>query len=368
MLGPWSHLERCLLVMVAASSWVDEFLQRYETQGLGMWDELDWRTQEYGIRRPTQDGRIFVYRAFDLWSHTGPFYRATVVVHQMMIPDEILWRIALHWPDLGHNWNHVGWSLIAVDDSRSASCLPDLISPTYVLVMHGLLGDMAHRPHGLLEITSGDTCHVRATVLPSRINLPILQELLHAFCQRGWPMVRCSGTHNRIVLSLTDELQDCSHGFFVQITVTGVVPAHALDISRWSQHAGRLLHLGFQAYTGDFHLFEVGVAHGLTLLASSVAQCWGDQATWHDWLLIEMRTRYLSLWLKCMSPSMNWMHPLTRAVPTWSLCPLVLHQELLMPLRSSMCGCESMATLRMELSGALAVSLALVSWSNLDCW
>ena len=39
--GPWSHLERCLLIMVAASSWVDEFIQCYETQGLGMWDELD---------------------------------------------------------------------------------------------------------------------------------------------------------------------------------------------------------------------------------------------------------------------------------------------------------------------------------------
>ena len=125
-----------------------------------------------------------------------------------MIPDEILWRIALHWPDLGHDWNRVGWNLVAVDDSRSASCLPDLISPTYVLVMHGLLGDMAHRPHGLLEITSGNTCHVRATVLPSRINLPILQKLLHAICRRGWPMVRCVGTHNRI--ALTDELQLCS--------------------------------------------------------------------------------------------------------------------------------------------------------------
>ena len=106
-------------------------------------------------------------------------------------------------------------------------------------------------------------------------------------------MVRCVGTHNRV--ALTDELQLCSHGFFVQMTVTGVVPAHALDISRWSQHAGRLVHRDFQSYTEDFHLFEVGVAHGLTLLASSVAQCWGDQITWHDWLLGEMRTRYLSL-------------------------------------------------------------------------
>ena len=33
----------------------------------------------------------------------------------------------------------------------------------------------------------------------------------------------------------------------------------------------------------------------------------------------------------------------------------------------SMCGCELMATLRMELSGALAEYHALVSW-NLVCW
>ena len=103
----------------------------------------------------------------------------------------------------------------------------------------------------------------------------------------------CLETHNRA--ALTDELQDCSHGFFVQITVTGVIPAHALDISPWCQHAGRLLHLDFQLYTGDFHLFEVDVAHGLTLLASSIAQCWSDLSTWNNWLLIEMRTRYLSL-------------------------------------------------------------------------
>ena len=37
------------------------------------------------------------------------------------------------------------------------------------------------------------------------------------------------------------------------------------------------------------------MAHGLTILASSIAQCWGDLGTWNDWLLTEMRTRYLSL-------------------------------------------------------------------------
>ena len=216
-LGMWlprSLIGRCLLFSMASASWVDEFIARYEAQGLGMIEDLDddWtrRTREYGVRRPTQVGRVFVYRAFDLWTQTGPFYRATVATHQMMIPDELLWRIALHWPDLGNDWNQVEWKLVPVDDSRSGSCLTDLIHPTYVLIMPKLLSDMSHRPHGLLEVTQGDTCHVRATVLPPRINLPILQELLHAFCRRGWPMVRCLGTHNRA--PLTDELQDCSHG------------------------------------------------------------------------------------------------------------------------------------------------------------
>ena len=37
----------------------------------------------------------------------------------------------------------------------------------------------------------------------------------------GWPQVRCVGTHNRV--PLTDELQDCQHGFFVQITITRAI-------------------------------------------------------------------------------------------------------------------------------------------------
>ena len=97
------------------------------------------------------------------------------------------------------------WRLHPVDDSQSASCLPDLIHSTYVLVMPGLLNEMAHRPHGLLEVTQGDICHVRATVLPPRINLPILQEFLKAFCRRGWPMVRCVGTHNQVPLTMSSK-------------------------------------------------------------------------------------------------------------------------------------------------------------------
>ena len=79
-----------------------------------------------------------------------------------LIPDEILWRIAVYWPDLGNHWHEASWRLHPVDDSRSASCLPDLIHSTYVLVMPGLLNEMVHRPHGLLEVTQGDMCHVRA--------------------------------------------------------------------------------------------------------------------------------------------------------------------------------------------------------------
>ena len=116
---------------LVASSWTEEFVQRYETHGLALLNnnEADWiqRTNEYGLRRPTRASRIFVYRAFDLWSQMGPMYRATVSVTQFMIPDEILWRIAVYWPDLGNHWHEASWRLHPVDDSRSASCLPHLI-------------------------------------------------------------------------------------------------------------------------------------------------------------------------------------------------------------------------------------------------
>ena len=284
-------------VQLVASSWPEEFVQRYEAHGLALLhtNEADWvqRTNEYGLRRPTHACQIFVYRAFDLWSQMGAMYRATVSVTQFMIPDEILWRIAVYWPDLGNHWHEASWRLHPVDDSRSASCLPDLIQPTYVLVMPGLLNEMAHRPHGLLEVTQGDICHVRATVLPPRINLPILLEFLKAFCRRGWPQVRCVGTHNRV--PLTDELQDCQHGFFVQITITRAIPTHAVDVTRWCSEAGQLMHLDYQYYAGDSHQFWVGIAHGLTLLASSLAPCWGDRESWDEWLLMELRHRYLAL-------------------------------------------------------------------------
>ena len=171
----------CPLLLPVVASWVEEFLARYHAQGLGMLNDLeqDWarRTLESGVNCPSRVGRVFVYRAFDIWSNTGPFYRATVASHPTMHPDELLWRIALHWPDLGNDWNQVSWRLVTVDDSRSASCLPDLLHPTYVLIMPGLLRDPSHRPHGLLlEVTHGDTCHVLATALPPRVNLPILQD------------------------------------------------------------------------------------------------------------------------------------------------------------------------------------------------
>ena len=100
---------------LVASSWPEEFVQRYETHGLALLhnNEADWiqRTNEYGLRRPTRACQIFVYRAFDLWSQMGPMYRATVSVSQFMIPDEILWRIAVYWPDLGNHWHEASWRL-----------------------------------------------------------------------------------------------------------------------------------------------------------------------------------------------------------------------------------------------------------------
>ena len=42
----------------------------------------------------------------------GPMYRATVSVTQFMIPDEILWRIAVYWPDLGNHWHEAIFFLL----------------------------------------------------------------------------------------------------------------------------------------------------------------------------------------------------------------------------------------------------------------
>ena len=53
------------------------------------------------------------------------------------------------------------------------------------------------------------------------------------------------------------------------------------------------MHLDYQYYADDFHQFLVGVAHGLTLLASSLAPCWSDRESWEEWLL-ELRHRYLA--------------------------------------------------------------------------
>ena len=106
---------------LATASWTEEFVQRYETQGLAILNDLeaDWirRTNEYGLRRPTRAGMIFVFRAFDLWTQMGPMYRTAVTIHQFMIPDEILWRIAVYWPDLGNHWHEASWRLFPVDNS-----------------------------------------------------------------------------------------------------------------------------------------------------------------------------------------------------------------------------------------------------------
>ena len=160
--------------------------------------------------------------------------------------------------------------------------LPDLIHSTYVLVMPGL----SVKWHiDLMDCWKSRwvTC-VRATVLPPKINLPILQDLLRAFCRRGWPIVRCVGTHNRV--TLTDELQDCTHGFFVQITITRAISIHAVDVTRWCSESGQLMHLDISTMLAT---------HGLTLFASSMAPCWSDRDLWEEWLLMELRHRYLAL-------------------------------------------------------------------------
>ena len=47
---------------MTTSSWVEEFIARYEAQGMNMIDDLeaDWArcTQKYDLRRPSQEGQV----------------------------------------------------------------------------------------------------------------------------------------------------------------------------------------------------------------------------------------------------------------------------------------------------------------------
>ena len=89
------------LVLPGGCSWIDDFIQQYRSRGAVELSDLDveWarRTAEYGIVRPAMISRIFVYRAYDLWSNVGPFSRATTAVYATIYPDELLTRIALYW-------------------------------------------------------------------------------------------------------------------------------------------------------------------------------------------------------------------------------------------------------------------------------
>ena len=161
----------------------------------------------------------------------------------------------MHWPDLGPNWRQQAWHLVPIDAARGASCLHELLHPTYVLIMTELFDDLHQRPHGLLEVAGGDRCHVIATVLPARINLPILREILQPWCRRGWPIVRCVGTHNGA--QLTEELRDCASGFYVQMMIAGVAPALVSEMVRGFTESCRLLHLDYQTQLGEQHLYKV---------------------------------------------------------------------------------------------------------------
>ena len=83
----------------------------------------------------------------------------------------------------------------------------------------------------------------------------------------------------------------------------------------------------------------------VVMLVMSVLQCWGDQITWHDWPLGEMRTRYLSL---CgMEVQLVEVHVSAYELDasfdsgrTYMVaCRLFRRQERVKPLKSCWCGC-----------------------------
>ena len=93
---------------------------------------------------------------------------------------------------------------------------------------------------------------------------------------------------------LTDD-KTAIMGFSFKLRLQELSPPMQWTSPVGAAKSGQLMHLDYQYYAGDSHQFLVGIAHRLTLLASSLAPCWGDHDSWDEWLLMELRHRYLSL-------------------------------------------------------------------------
>ena len=86
------------------------------------------------------------------------------------------------------------------------------------MVSHDDFASFEQRPHGLMEVVVPGDSWLFGTVLPWRVNWPILREFIAPWCPMGMEVDRIefhlSGTH------LMEQLVECWHGFYARVILT----------------------------------------------------------------------------------------------------------------------------------------------------
>ena len=121
----------------------------------------------------------------------------------------------------------LGLQLFPIDSTRAQSGHRALAYPTYVMVSHDDFASFEQRPHGLMEVVVTGDSWLFGTVLPWRVNWPIIREFISPWCPMGMVVDRIE-----ILLSglrLTEQLVECWHGFYARVILTyGGSPSPAL--------------------------------------------------------------------------------------------------------------------------------------------
>ena len=192
-------------------------------------------------------------------------------------PDFVLSLIEQGWNDLRIPGTVVPWQLFPIDSTRAQSSHRALEYPSYGMVSHDDFASFEQRPHGLMEVVIPGDSWLFGTVLPWRVNWPIMREFIAPWCPMGMIVDRLelilSGVH------LTEQLVECWHGFYARVILTyGGSPSPRL--LPFQQLWAPLPHLRHSMVGNLVRKHTVYVPGGTSLLFSSTFEAIGREVQW----------------------------------------------------------------------------------------
>ena len=86
------------------------------------------------------------------------------------------------------------------------------------MVTHDDFASFEQRPHGLMEVIIPGDSWLFGTVLPWRVNWPILREFIAPWCPLGMIVDRIEFLLCGVLL--TEQVVECWHGFYARVILT----------------------------------------------------------------------------------------------------------------------------------------------------